>query len=157
MSFGTMSFALHKYYVSITQVNYSDKDKSIQITCRLFIDDIESTLNTRYGIESKLATKNELKNIDSYVEKYLRNNVKIHINGKETAYNFIGKEYDTDVMKCYLEIPFPEKKNLQTLEISNTLMFDMYPDQQNIIHFKIGDIKKSFVLLKGDSKAVLKL
>lgn len=152
-----MAFSAHKYYMSITQVNYSDKDKSIQITLRIFIDDIETTLNTRYGIDSKLDTKAELKNVNEYVEKYLRSRFNVSVNGTQAKYTFLGKEYDTDVMKCYIEIPSVEKNHLKNIEITNNLLFEMFPEQQNLVHFKINGKLESYILTQGNNKAMLKL
>ena len=33
--------AMHKYYISVTQVNYIQEKQSLQITSRIFIDDFE--------------------------------------------------------------------------------------------------------------------
>ncbi len=150
------SFTAHKFYVSITQINYSEKDHSLQITSRLFIDDIERTLNDRYGLDTKLATPKELENTNIYLEKYFKTRFKVNINNANITYNFLGKEYDTDVMKVYIEIPNIQKEELHTVEITNTLLRDEFPEQQNIIHFKIGDYLKSFNLMNNNDKAMLK-
>ncbi|WP_093024435.1 DUF6702 family protein [Pustulibacterium marinum] len=158
ISFVSLSaFTMHKFYVSTTQVNYSEKDKSLQITSRLFIDDFQQTLNDRYAIDSKLATEKELKNIDLYIEKYFIQKLKISINGNKTQFNYIGHEYEDDVIKVYTEIPEIDKSNLQSIQIENILLMDEFSDQQNIIHFKIGDFRRSFNLINGNDKAMLKI
>jgi len=42
----------HKFYLSVTQVNYSEKEHSLQMTSRIFIDDLNNLLLKRYGIAS---------------------------------------------------------------------------------------------------------
>lgn len=150
------AFVAHKFYVSITQINYSEKDHSLQITSRLFIDDIERTLNDRYGLDCKLATPEEQKNVNTYLEKYFKARFKVNINNTNIAYKFLGKEYDTDVMKVYIEVTNIQKEELHTIEITNTLLRDEFPEQQNIIHFKMGDYLKSFNLMNNNDKALLK-
>ncbi|MEX0361780.1 MAG: DUF6702 family protein, partial [Allomuricauda sp.] len=62
---------VHKFYLSVTNVVYSEKSASFQITSRIFIDDLDDVLEERYGIKTELATKNEAPVADTYIEKYL--------------------------------------------------------------------------------------
>ena len=38
------SFSVHKFYVALYQVNYAPEKKMLQITTRLFIDDLNNAL-----------------------------------------------------------------------------------------------------------------
>ena len=40
----------HKFYVSVTNIVYSEEDSAFQITSRVFIDDLDKLLEERYGI-----------------------------------------------------------------------------------------------------------
>jgi hypothetical protein len=42
------SFSMHKFYVSMYQVNYNANAKRIEITTRIFIDDINTALEKKY-------------------------------------------------------------------------------------------------------------
>ena len=88
-----LSFTPHKYYLSLTQINYKTESKSIQIIINVFMDDIETALNKDYAIDLQLTTKKELKNNDVFFKKYLKE--KLHFKVDEIAKNFtyIGKEY----------------------------------------------------------------
>ncbi|QLE01880.1 hypothetical protein HX109_10045 [Galbibacter sp. BG1] len=153
-----LSFGIfHKFYVSVTDVKYSEEDQALQIISRYFIDDMEKLLKERYGVDTKLMTKKELKNADFYIEKYLRDKFVVRIDGEEIAWNFIGKEYDVDVMKCYLEIPKMKPKKIESISIQSRVLFDLYPEQQNVVHISVKDEKKSFMLVKENDKALLKL
>ena len=147
----------HKFYLSVTNVNYSEEDRALQVTSRIFIDDFEKVLFERYGIEAKLATPNESKVADEYVEKYLRTKLVVEINGENAPYTYIGKRYDNDVVICYIEVPDVDLAQTKSIEIENELLTDLFDEQQNIVHFSIGDLKKSFVLVKSDTKGMLNL
>ena len=71
------SFALHKYYLSLTKIDYVKESKSVQITMRIFIDDLEKTLNKINNNSFELATKNELEASDFYIEKYVSEHLKV--------------------------------------------------------------------------------
>ncbi|MFL0132365.1 DUF6702 family protein, partial [Tenacibaculum maritimum] len=84
-----LSFSIHKYYLSLTQIAFNEKHQSVQIIMNLFIDDIETAINQTYHIDAQLTTNKELQNIDTYFIKYLETNFKIKINGSSKTYNFI--------------------------------------------------------------------
>ena len=145
---------LHKYYVSVTQIDYIEEKKSIQITSRIFIDDFERLLRERYDKDITLADKNELVTINGYIERYLKDKLKIKINNETANVVFIGKEYDADIVRCYLEIE--QVENIQSLEINNQILFDIFDEQQNIVKTKINSKQKSFILIPQKVKALLK-
>lgn len=79
---------VHKFYVSVTNMNYSEKDDSFQVTTRIFIDDLEDLLKERYGIDANLATGDESPSSDRYIERYLRTKLLVYLDGKPTYYTF---------------------------------------------------------------------
>lgn len=148
---------LHKFYVSVTNINYSEKDDAFQITTRIFIDDLEEVLKERYGIEAKLATKEGTAISDEYVEKYFRTKFLIYLNGEQATYDFLGKKYDNDVVICYLELPNVGIEKVQKMEIENEILTDLFDEQKNVVHVKWKGNKKSFVFIKSNAKGMLNL
>ena len=51
------SFAWHKFYVSVTQIDYVPSKKRIEITHRIFIDDLEKALEKKYKKKVYLTSK----------------------------------------------------------------------------------------------------
>lgn len=149
--------AAHKFYLSVTQIGYSDTDKALQITTRVFIDDIEKVLQMRYDFKAGLATDDESKLADEYLEKYLRTKFVLKLNHLQADFRFIGKEYDTDMIICYLEIPNVDLSQVSTIAVQNEILTDLFDEQQNVVHFKIKGKKKSFVLIKSDTKGELNM
>ncbi|UII76708.1 hypothetical protein LV716_02665 [Flagellimonas sp. HMM57] len=150
-----LSFTLHKFYVSVTNINYSEKNASFQITSRIFIDDLEAVLEERYDINPELATQNEAKVADEYIEKYFRAKFAVALNGEIRAYSFLGKKYDNDVVICYLELTDVDFSTLKSISVQNEILTDMFEEQKNIVHFKWKDQKKSFVLIRENNKGML--
>lgn len=149
--------AAHKFYVSVTNVGYSEKDEAIQITSRIFIDDLEAVLKERYDLDTELATANESEITAEYIEKYLRAKFVVEVDNEPKEYQFIGKKYDNDLVIFYLEIAEIDLAEVQSISIQNEVLTDLYDEQQNILHFKFKDKKKSFVLVKQNNKGMLKL
>jgi len=144
---------LHKYYVSHTQIHFAKEKKSVQITSGLFIDDFEKLLKERFDETIVLNSTHDQTLIDSYIEKYLLSRLEITINTETQKLIFLGKEYEDDIVYCYLEIENVETIN--TIEISNTLLFDLFQDQKNIVRTNINEKHKTFILMPEDDKGVL--
>lgn len=144
---------VHDYYVSITQIEYVKDKKEVQIISRIFIDDFEKLIRKRYDPDLTLSVDNESPKVDFYIEKYLNEKIKIKINSQDIDATFIGKEYEGDIVYCYLQIENVE--SIETFEIINQVLFDLYKDQQNIVRTKINDKNKSFILIKENDKGLL--
>ena len=147
------SFGLHKYYISLTKIDFVEKEKSIQITMRFFIDDIEKTLENRYEIDLKLATNKENKKANIYLERYIASKFEVIINQNVKLYKFLGKEYENDVIFFYLEIT--DIETINQISIQNRMLFEEFPDQENFVKLDINNSKKTFVLRKENDKEML--
>ena len=148
-----LAFSSHKYYLSLTQIEYNKDHKSLEVIINVFMDDVELAINNEYDVDMRLTTKEELKGVDEYFKKYLRNNLKFFINNKPIQYNFIGKEYEGDLVYFYLEIEL--KEDPLSLKVINTLLFDYFEQQQNVIKFKNGSKRQSKILSIDTNKALL--
>jgi hypothetical protein len=144
---------IHKYYVSVTEIEYVKEKKSVQIISRIFIEDLEDVIQLRYNEELIIEKENEVPEIDFFIEKYLKAKLIININGEEKLVNYLGKEFDNDIVICYLEIEGVDK--IQSLEIQNQVLFDLYAEQQNIVRTKVNSENKSFILIKENDKGLL--
>ena len=149
-----MAFSgFHKYYISVTEVDYVKDKQSVQITSRIFIDDFEKVLRERYNENIVLAGKEETKDVNKYIETYLKSKISVRINDNDMNLIFIGKEYDIDIIQCYIEIQ--NVKQVNSIEITNEVLFDLFEDQQNMIKTKINSKQKSFLLNQNNKIAVL--
>ncbi len=143
----------HDYYVSVTVIEYAKEQQSLQIISQIFINDFEKLLRERYDENITLNSKDEPKSIETYMQRYLSDKLKIKVNGTSVNFKFIGKEYKDDITYCYLEVE--NISEIKSLEVSNRTLFDIIPEQQNIVRFKLLKRNKSFLLLPGDDKCML--
>ena len=147
----------HKFYISVTNVDYSEKDEAIQIITRVFIDDMNTVLKERYGYTANLGTAKETEMDKDFLEKYLRTKFLVEVNQEKATYDFIGHKYDSDMVICYLEVPNIPLSNLKQIGITDEVLTDIYDDQQNVGHMKVKGTKKSHVLVKSRPKGMLNL
>lgn len=143
----------HKFYVSVTQVEYIKDKQSLQFISRIFIDDFENMLQQRFDESIILNNGEESEQTQFYIEKYLKGKIKVEINGEEKSIQYIGKEYENDIMYCYFEIE--NITEINTVQITNEVLFDLFNDQQNIIRLKINGKHKTFVLIPEEKTGLL--
>nr|WP_294922650.1 DUF6702 family protein [uncultured Flavobacterium sp.] len=149
------SFAFHKFYMGVFQVNYAAEKKMIQITSRIFVDDLNKGIEKKYNKKTFIGTDKETPADIDLLKKYLSENFSIKINGQLKTIAFLSKEIEADdVLVCYSRITAVEK--FKTLEILNTVLVDWNAEQQNITHITAFSTKRSVLFTESSRKEVLK-
>lgn len=144
---------MHKFYVSVTDIEYNPETESLQLISRIFIDDMENLLKTRYNKELYLTKKEEHPEADAYLEKYFSQKLKIEVNGKQYPLSYLGKKYDNDILKVFIEI-----KNVGVPEqvlVQNEILTDLFPDQKNVVHVNLDGEIKSLLLTRSQESGLL--
>ena len=87
------AFTFHKFYVGVFQIDYFKEKKAVQITARLFIDDLEKALHKKHNKHFYITTKDEVADANSYIAMYLQDKLKIKINNKiQSLYLIIQRQ-----------------------------------------------------------------
>ena len=149
-----MSFGVHKFYVSIYQINYAPEKKMLQITSRIFIDDLNEILHKKYNKKTFIGESNEAPEDVVLMKKYILEHFSIKVNGQQKAINYLSKELEGNVVICYYNVK--EISKIKTLEIQNTALFDLNSEQQNIIQTNFNGNKQSLLLTNDNIKGMLK-
>lgn len=147
------AWSTHKFYVAVFQMDYVAKKKVLQVTSRIFIDDLEAALFKKYGKKFYLGESRELDDTNDYLKKYFSENVKVSVNGKSIPLTFLGKETEDDIILCYYTLP--AKNVVKKISVKNTTLLESFKDQQNIIHININNNRKSLLLTIGEQQGSL--
>ncbi|TAF62608.1 MAG: hypothetical protein EAZ58_12340 [Flavobacterium sp.] len=135
------SFEMHKFYVAIFQVQFVPEKKRIQITSRIFLDDLNKALEKKYHKKTSIGIGSEKPEELVLLKKYFSENLILKVNGQSQPLNYISSEVEEDVLVTYLTIK--EIAKIQNLNIQNSLLMDWNSDQQNIMHFTANGTKNS--------------
>ncbi len=122
----------HPLHLSSTELNYTLKDKTIQISCRIFTDDFEDALGKKFKVKSDLSAPARHKAMDALVMKYMLAAIHMSADGKPLLLNYIGFENDSEAVIIYMESD--KVANLKKLETTSTVLYDLFDDQTNIFH-----------------------
>ena len=131
----------HPLHVSTTEVNFNSKEKSLEISCRIFTDDFENILAKKFNTKTDLSKPSMQKAMDELIKKYIAAHLSFNVDGKIKKANYIGFEIDHEATNVYIEIV--DVNSFKTLNVSNTLLYDLFDDQMNILHVENGGTRKS--------------
>ena len=138
----------HAFHTSITRVDYNAKDKTFEVSMRVFTDDLELALG-KDNAGRKFAVVNGDAN-DSFVEKYVRKHFALlNAQKQKKTYTYVGKEQEGEATWIYFEIPCREAIN--GFAIEQAIFFEVFDDQTNLVNFNYLTEKKSY-LFKGEQK-----
>lgn len=151
--FVALQVLLHPFHVSVTEIKYKEEKKTIQISTRIFLDDLEETLQAYTGNEKLNITAEENWDlVDATLKKYVLEQLKLSSEKGSLELTYIGAEIEEDVMWTYVEIQ--KVKKLKKIKVWNGLLTDKFNDQENIVHFRAFEKVKSARLYKGDEEKV---
>lgn len=138
---GSPAPALHPFHVSVVEINHNADDKTFEISCKIFTDDLEKVLTRNHKRPIDLINPGDRKATDKLVGDYIMKHLTVGADGKGLALNYLGYEREDDVIYTYLEVSgvaAPRKVRVQ-----NQILYDLYTDQTNIVHVIVGESRKS--------------
>lgn len=149
-----LSFSVHKFYVAIYKIDYASDKKMLQITTRIFIDDMNSALLKKHKKTTQLGEPAEAAEDVELMKTYITDHFSIKLNGQKRPFYFHSKELENNVLICYFSIK--EVTKIKSLTIYNTILTEVFPEQQNIIQTNVSGKKQSLLLSNETISGTLK-
>ena len=143
----SLLFFLHPVHISVSEINYSEKDNALQITSRIFIDDLELSIRSKLKEpELDLLTPKSGRTTQKLVSDYLNEHFKVKLDGQPQKMKLLGYEKEDAALICYIEI---EKIPMfKTLEVFNDIITETWDDQSNLVHITYKSPVKSVRLTR---------
>ena len=140
------SWLLHKFYVSLTEIRYNPESERLEVSMRIFPDDLDRALERNFGISTHLATELESKEADSLLQVYLDFHFALEVDGAPVILKYLGKEPEADAIWCYMESE--AINNFGSIQIRSSLLTGEFEDQVNIIQVYAGKWNKGLLLTR---------
>jgi hypothetical protein len=144
----------HPFYVSVVEVEYVSKDREVGISCKIFSDDLEKTIEG-FSKQDINILKGDKKKNDELLKKYFTAHLSVSLDGKNYTPSYLGYENDKEATWIYLEIknvPAPAK-----LDVITNILYDYNKSQQNIIHCILDGKRQSCRLQFPEKRAAFSL
>jgi hypothetical protein len=131
----------HPFYVSVTEVKHVSPGNEVQVSCRIFADDLENVLKKESKSQVDIIHPANRAKTDSLVAGYISRHLFITADGKQLKLRYLGYKIEEEAAWCFLEaenIPAFRK-----VHIKNDILYSEHPNQINMIHVLNNDTRKS--------------
>ena len=136
--------ATHPFYVSVTEINHNSKDRTLEISCKIFADDMEGVLKKNYQTAVDLSNEQQHVQNDKLINDYITRHLALTTDGKKVQMTYVGFEKEAESVYCYFEAG--NTSVVKKIDIHNSILQDLTDQQINILHVTVGGQRKSYKL-----------
>ena len=142
-------FALHPLHISVTEMEYDEKDKALETMMRVFVDDLEQVMRKRLNDpELDILNLKNGKTLDQLMGDYVKGHFTVALDNKAQQVTYLGHEKDGDAFVFYIEVP--KVKKWKTIQVHNDLLTEAFDDQSNLVHVTVRGVVHSLRLTKDN-------
>ena len=134
---GLMNFAKMDFFSSMTKADYDAGSKSLKFTAKINVEHIANTVKINPNSAG----------FEAGVKKNVGNNFAVEINGSIKSITFTGSQISDEAVWLYFEVNNVE--SISTMKIKNTILFDAYPKQFNVVNIVYKGQQKTMNFQKG--------
>lgn len=130
----------HPFYVSVTEIEYIEKDRLLGISTKIFYDDLEKTLKNSSGREVDILNGDRKQNL-AHITAYFTRHFSLKGDATQISYTVIGYEIEADAVFVYLEAAVSALP--ARLTVNTDLLYDLDRSQTNLLHYMINGKRQS--------------
>jgi hypothetical protein len=141
----------HPFYVSVTEFNFNEKEKLMEITSKVFLDDLEKALKNQTNNTVELTNPAVPKKAQEMVGAYFKKRLQLKLDDKSTQLEFVGYEKEAASVWVYFQVS--DVSSVKKIAVTNTILYEMYTTQISIMHAQVGNNKKSTRITNPETNA----
>lgn len=123
----------HGFHSSLTSIDYNRASGSLEMVTVLSADDLESALRKQCGRPVEIDRSPDA---ESLTFAYIRRMLEVKQAGKPVPLRWVGMEVKTNFVYLYLEAKPPQ--GVEGLQIRDSVLQDLLPDQVNLLTLNKG-------------------
>lgn len=135
---------LHPFYVSVIDINHNTKEESVEMSIRIFTQDLEETLQKYSTVKIDMVHPTNKAVLDKQINDYIKQKLQLKINGQNANMQYVGYEIQLESVWIYFEVP--KIKEIKKADINCSILYDFKNIQSNIFHVKTNGTEKSYKL-----------
>jgi hypothetical protein len=138
----------HDFHTSLAEVQYNPAERTLEVSLRVFTDDLESALSKDNGGKTIRVTDDPA--ADPFIKNYLSRYFSVvDAANRRKPVHLLGKEITVDVTWIYFEIR--EVESLTGKRLQNAVLTELFDDQINMVNFVTPSGKRSFLFKPGET------
>ncbi len=138
---------VHDSFVSICTLRHNTDASTLEITWRMTTHDVEHALLPVAGRSLQLGTALETPEADSLLGAYLLEHLRLVQGDSLLRLRYLGKEVEMETLYGYLQVDGVDDP--EGLFVTCSLLFDMFAEQQNIVHLETDSGISSHTFVPG--------
>lgn len=135
---------MHPFFVSVIDINHNAKDKNIEISVKIFVDDFEAILKKNYQRNIDLHKATNDVQVNKLIHNYIETKLQIAIDGKPQIMNYLGFDVQKESVWIFLEVN--DIPHIKKINLNCNLLYDFEQKQMNIINAKANGLEKNYRL-----------
>jgi hypothetical protein len=139
----------HPFYVSVTEINHNPKTHAVEVSCRMFYDDLERALEKDNKVPLNIVKPTDKAQLNRFINEYVKKHLSIKADGKLLNLSYVGYEIQEDGAWAYFEVK--GIASVKKVEIHDDLLNAQHAEQINMLHVTIGGQRKSTKLDAPDA------
>ena len=140
----------HPIFVSVTEIEHNAKEKTLEVSCKIFTDDFENTLMQAYHVHVDLLEPKYKDSMNKLVNEYVQKHLSIALESKTVALKFIGYEQIEEGIYSYYQAD--NISSVKNISITDNVLYEYKPEQFSLIHITVNGNRKSTKLNNPDDK-----
>jgi hypothetical protein len=132
---------VHPLYISVTEINHNAKDKILEVSCKIFTNDLETVLEKMTGAKVDISAPKDKVASDKLIAGYVERHLRLKVDGKPVQLHFVGSENEEDGTWSYFQVN--DVPTVKRIDAGNDLLYDSFAQQINIMHVTVGGQRQS--------------
>ncbi len=124
----------HDFFISILTIRHNAEKQTMDLTWQITAHDLEHALSNVADL--KMNSAQEHPKADSLIAAYFLDHLHLTSENMPLNWRWVGREMEGENLFCYLEVD--SVKDPDGMSVSNSLLQDVYPEQDNIVHLETG-------------------
>lgn len=155
--FGLVAYS-HPLHLTFTNLEFKTQNSHWVLTIKVFSDDFATNLKMATGSETIIDKKSKSSETELILKKWLENRFRIWFDSKPIEFDtwkFDGIKVKEDA--SWITYTFTAPLPVSEIKIRNTLLFDLYSDQKNLLILAMGQFQSAHEFKNKDQETVIKL
>jgi hypothetical protein len=132
---------VHPFFLSVTEINHNAKDKTIEIACKTFTDDLETSIHKTTGAKVDLVNPKDQAAVEKAISDYIKKHLQLKADGKPLQLEFVGYEKENEAIWSYYQVS--NVAAVKRIDVQTNVLFEASDKQINLLHVTVNGSRKS--------------
>jgi hypothetical protein len=131
---------IHPFYVSVTEIQHDKATGELQVSCRIFTDDLENVLKKDNKTNVDITHPANQQQVNGFIAAYIKKHLAIKVDGQWMTLNYMGYKIEEEAAWCFLSA---NTKTCKQVHVKDDILYTEHPNQINMVHVIVNGDRKS--------------